>query len=140
MPVAPTSVSEPNHQWCWIGERDSEYLDSLTQQLADLRPELGDASSIDLSLIDARSPAKLHKILAKTRADVFVWAVPTSGISEVLGEIDACRRRHRHSRQIAAGIASPTERLSLFEAGCCWHVEQPHHWGICLSKLYQSSR
>lgn len=137
MKVADKPKVSVRQRWCWIGERDSVYLDQLTEGLADLRPLMGENFTVEVSLICVESTTKLHKVLAKTRADFFVWSVPQSGIADRVIEIDACRRIHWHSRQIVAGLASPSERLLMMEAGCCWHVEQPHQWQNCLAALHR---
>ena len=132
MQVADEPKVVVTQRWCWIGNHDSAYLDKLTNELADLRPRLGENSTIEVSLIHVESSAKLHKIIAKTRADFFVWSIPEEGIADRLMEVNACRQLHWNSRHIAAGIASPSERRLMMEAGCCWHVEQPHQWRTCL--------
>ena len=135
MQVADKNELSTNHRWCWIGERNSAYLERLTDELAKLRPMNDDDTTIEVSLICVESSAKLGRVLAKTPADFFVWSVPDSGIADRLAEVDVCRRLHYHSQQIMAGLASPSERLLMMEAGCCWHVEQPHQWQACLAKL-----
>lgn len=135
MQVGTKSVLSIKQRWCWIGASDSVYLDHMTDELANLRPLIGEDASIEVSLICVESTIKLQKVLAKSRADFFVWSVPQEGIADRLIEIDACRRHHWHSRHIAVGLASPSERQLMMEAGCCWHVEQPHQWQGCLAKL-----
>lgn len=135
MSLADNPKVSVSQRWCWIGERDSAYLHQLTDGLAEIRPRMGADATIEVSVVCVESTAKLLKVIAKTRADFFVWSVPESGIAERLLEIDTCRRLHWHSRHIAAGLASPSERQSLMEAGCCWNVEQPHQWASCLAML-----
>lgn len=129
MPLLSNSTAgesvDSKTRWCWIGPQRSTYLDELIEVLAAHRP---DQSIVEIQWVDVNSRLKRRKLLGASRADVFVWWIPESGIGDLVCDIAVVRSLHPACRQIAAGIVSPAELTFLTEAGIAFCVEQPHHW------------
>ncbi|TWT91836.1 hypothetical protein [Neorhodopirellula pilleata] len=123
LPIAPV----PDH-WCWIGEDDSAYLRGLIDWLKCRRNAIDQANDYHVQLLSVSSTKKIQKLLAKTKADVFVWSIDREGIATLIREIVWLKAVQPNAFQIAAGPASPAERNAFFEAGVRLHIEHPTQW------------
>lgn len=129
MNVAPKFPIEPvPDHWCWIGEDDSVFLDGLIDWLESRRSRPDQTSDYNVQLVNVSSSKKLHKILAKANADVFVWSIDRAGIAGLVQEIAWLQRVQPSVLQLVAGLASPAERTHLFEAGARFHIEHADQW------------
>lgn len=64
-------------------------------------------------------------------APCVVWAIPSSGIVDLVQRIDHVRHTRPGYCHLTAGLASPVERMFLSEVGTAAHVQYPCDWDDC---------
>jgi hypothetical protein len=138
--TAPGTAIEPERTVWWVGDEALRWRETFVAWLSGddsprpspmtWRIQIVGRGELSLPRVTTHRP-NIESVISPW----VVWAIPETGVADLVHLVDHVRRTRHGYAHITAGLVSPVERMILSEVGVAAHVQHPRDWSAHRSLL-----